>query len=60
MSFMIHRVEFVDEGAASRGAERSVQARKQRLALEEARRKEAAAGLLMFANGSAEGVKAGA
>ena len=32
---MIHQVEFVDEGTASRGAERSVQARKRRLALED-------------------------
>ena len=51
MSFMIHRIEFVDEGLASRNAERTLNARKQRLALEETKRKEAAAGLLMFANG---------
>jgi hypothetical protein len=53
MSFMIHRIEFVDEGSTSRNVERSVKARKQRLALEETKRKEAAAGLLMFANGNA-------
>ena len=53
MSFMIHRIEFVDEGSASRNVGRSVKARKQRLALEETKRKEAAAGLLMFANGNA-------
>lgn len=58
MSFMIHRVEFVDEGAASRGAERGLKARKLRLKLEEAKRKEAAAGLLLFANGA--GVRVGA
>ncbi|KAK5119281.1 hypothetical protein LTR85_007637 [Meristemomyces frigidus] len=51
MSFMIHSVEFVDEGAAGRYVERGVAARKQRMAIEEAKRREAAAGLLMFANG---------
>jgi len=51
MSFMIHRIDFVDEGASNRFAERGVAARKQRIAFEEVKRKEAAAGLLMFANG---------
>lgn len=51
MSFMIHRLDFVDEGPDSRYAERGVAARKQRLAREEAERNEAAAGLLLFANG---------
>jgi len=51
MSFMIHRLDFVDEGPATRYVERGIAARKQRIAAEEARRREAAAGLLMFANG---------
>ncbi|TKA49913.1 hypothetical protein B0A55_13186, partial [Friedmanniomyces simplex] len=46
MSFAIHRVDFVDEGVAGRYAERGIAARKQRMVLEEAKRKrEAAAGL---------------
>lgn len=59
MSFMIHRVDFVDEGAATRYVERGIAARKQRIAVEEAKRREAAAGLLMFAN-SVNGHGAGA
>ena len=55
MSFMIHRIEFVDEGFATRTAERNAISRKQRLAIEETKRKEAAAGLVMFANGSIAG-----
>ena len=55
MSYMIHRIEFVDEGAATRNLERTASARKQRLAAEEAKRKEAAAGLLMIANGGSDG-----
>lgn len=56
MSFMIHRIEFVDEGTSGRFTERGMAARKQRIALEEAKRREAAAGLLhMFANGHAGG-----
>lgn len=55
MSYMIHRVEFVDESAANRFMERGVVARKQRIVVEEAKRREAAAGLLMFANGAAAG-----
>ncbi|SMY20345.1 unnamed protein product [Zymoseptoria tritici ST99CH_1A5] len=51
MSFMIHSIEFVDEGASSRFAERGAAARKNRIAIEQASREEAAAGLLMFANG---------
>ncbi|KAF2172875.1 hypothetical protein M409DRAFT_49390 [Zasmidium cellare ATCC 36951] len=53
MSYMIHSIDFVDEGASSRFMERSAAARKNRIAIEEAnRRQEAAAGLLMFANGN--------
>jgi hypothetical protein len=55
MSFMIHRIEFVDEGPSSRFAERGAAARKSRIAMEEDNRREAAAGLLMFANGGAGG-----
>ncbi|KAK4547899.1 hypothetical protein LTR36_010618 [Oleoguttula mirabilis] len=56
MSFMVHGIDFVDEGAAGRYVERGVAARKQRLALDEAKRREAAAGLLMFATGLGAGV----
>ncbi|KAK3686640.1 hypothetical protein LTR37_019621 [Vermiconidia calcicola] len=59
MSFMIHRIEFVDEGATTRNAGRGALARKQRIAVEEARRREAAAGLVMFAN-SGGSVRVGA
>lgn len=52
MSYMIHSIEFVDEGPASRFTERGAAGRKSRMALEEANRREAAAGLLMFANGA--------
>lgn len=53
MSYMIHGIDFVDEGTSSRFMERSGAARKKRIAMEEAsRRQEAAAGLLMIANGS--------
>lgn len=55
MSFMIHRIDFVDEGAAGRYVERGNTARKQRIAVEEMKRREAAAGLLMFANGHGAG-----
>lgn len=55
MSFMIHRIDFVDEGKINRFAERGIAARKQRIAFEEARRREAAAVLLMFANGAGAG-----
>jgi hypothetical protein len=55
MSFMIHGIELVDEGPASRFVERGGAARKSRIALEEANRREAAAGLLMFASGGAGG-----
>ncbi|KAI7217110.1 hypothetical protein KC333_g4427 [Hortaea werneckii] len=52
MSFLIHRIEFVDEGGLStRNSERGIVARKQRIAVEEAKRRDAAAGLLMFAHG---------
>ncbi|TKA33047.1 hypothetical protein B0A54_14708 [Friedmanniomyces endolithicus] len=57
MSFAIHRIDFVDEGVSNRYLERGISARKQRMAVEEARRRrEAAAGLLMFAHGSGNGV----
>lgn len=56
MSFLIHRIEFVDEGGCStRNSERGIRARKTRIAVEEARRRDAAKGLLMFANGGAGG-----
>ncbi|KAI7587882.1 hypothetical protein KC316_g4777, partial [Hortaea werneckii] len=56
MSFMIHRIEFVDEGGLStRNSERGIVARKQRIAVEEAKRRDAAAGLLMFAHGGTGG-----
>ncbi|RMY70650.1 hypothetical protein D0862_14715 [Hortaea werneckii] len=56
MSFMIHRIDFVDEGGLStRNSERGIVARKQRIAVEEAKRRDAAAGLLMFAHGGAGG-----
>lgn len=48
MSFMVHRVEFVDEGAADRGVGRDAKSRKRRIVLEERRRREAAAALLML------------
>lgn len=50
MSFMVHRMEFVDEGPATRYLERGMTARKRVIAIEEARRREAAEGLLRFAN----------
>lgn len=59
MSFMIHKIEFVEEGATARNAERGAAARKKRIAGEEAKRREAAAGLLMFAAGN-ETVRVGA
>ena len=58
MSFMIFEVAFVDEGAGSRGVERSGRARKGRLRVEEARRREAAGGLVLFASGKGVGVGA--
>ena len=51
MSYMIHRIDFVNEGLASRFTERGAEARKARIAAEEAKRREAATSLLMFANG---------
>jgi len=60
MSFLIHRLDFVNEGPATRYAERGIAARKQRIAREEASRREAAAGLLMFANGTNGQVRVGA
>lgn len=55
MSFMIQRIDFVDEGSQTRNLERGIEARKARLKKEQKRREEAAAGLLMFANGHANG-----
>lgn len=52
MSFMIHRIDFVDEDATSRHVERGAAARKKRITAEEVKRREAAAGLLMFAAGN--------
>ena len=48
MSFMIHRIDFVNEGAASRNLPRGAKARKARLAMEEAKRQEAAKALIML------------
>lgn len=59
MSYMIHRIDFVDEGRSGRYVERNGAARKKRIAIEEANRREAAAGLLMFANGSGAGPSSG-
>lgn len=52
MSYMIQRIDFVDESEANRTSERDAKAKKQRLAAEEKKRREAAAGLLMFASAS--------
>lgn len=60
MSYMIHSIEFVDEGPSNRFVERSAAARKNRIAVEEAARKEAAAGLLLFASGGSSSVRVGA
>ncbi|KAF2766586.1 Rxt3-domain-containing protein [Teratosphaeria nubilosa] len=59
MSYMIQRIEFVDEGPATRFCERGLVAKKQRIAVEEAARREAAAGLLMFAASGGGGGAAG-
>lgn len=53
MSFMINKIEFVDEGIGSRFLERGSKGRKVRLRNEEAARREAAMGLMMFAGGAA-------
>ncbi|PIB00877.1 hypothetical protein CB0940_00542 [Cercospora beticola] len=60
MSYMIHSIEFVDEGPANRFVDRSGAARKKRIAMEEAARREAAAGLLLFASGGSGTVRVGA
>lgn len=60
MSFMIHRIQFIDESPSNRFTERGLAGRKARLAQEEARRKEAAAGLLLFSAGVAWEVRVGA
>lgn len=59
MSFMIERIEFVNEDVESRQFERNAAGRKLRLAIEESKRKEAAASLVMFAGGG-EAVGVGA
>lgn len=55
MSFMIHRIDFVNDGSASRNTERGAMARKQRLAIEQKKRQEAADGLVMFAHRPVDG-----
>lgn len=57
MSFTIQKIDFVEESETNRTLERSAKAKKQRLAAEERKRREAATGLLMFA--SAGGVGSG-
>ncbi|KAK5710696.1 hypothetical protein LTR15_012852 [Elasticomyces elasticus] len=51
MSFSVLRIDFVDEGMGGRYVERGITARKERMRIEEARRREAVEGLLMFAMG---------
>jgi hypothetical protein len=53
MSFAIHRIDFVNEGAAGRSLQRGAKARKARLAMEEVKRQEAAKALLGLGGGSA-------
>jgi hypothetical protein len=48
MSFVIHRIDFVNEGVAGRSLPRGAKARKARLAMEEVKRQEAAKALLML------------
>lgn len=60
MSFMIYRMEFVDEGPATRYLERGMTARKRIIAIEEKRRREAAEGLLRFANSHSGNLSGGA
>jgi hypothetical protein len=48
MSFVIHRIDFVNEGAATRSQPRGAKARKARLAMEEMKRQEAAKALIML------------
>lgn len=60
MSFAIHRIDFVNEGAAGRSQPRGAKARKARLAMEEAKRQEAAKALLMLPGfGGIQGAGAG-
>lgn len=60
MSFVIHRIDFVNEGAAGRSQPRGAKARKARLAMEEAKRQEAANALLMLPGfGGIQGAGAG-
>lgn len=55
LSFAIHRIDFVQEGPEARFAQRGAAARKARIAREERQRREAAADLLLFATGGANG-----
>lgn len=48
MSYMIHRIDFINEGMGSRNLDRSASSRKKRLAAEEQKRQEAAKALLML------------
>ena len=48
MSFIIHRIDFVNEGASGRSLPRGAKARKARLAMEEVKRQEAAKALIML------------
>lgn len=51
MSFAIHKIEFVDESPGTRFVERGAAGRKKRFVMEEAKRRDAAAGLMaMFAS----------
>ncbi len=58
MSFAIHQIDFVDAGSTSMSIQRGAKARKARIAAEEAQRRDAAASMLMFANGKASEVSA--
>jgi hypothetical protein len=51
MSFAIHRIDFVNEGAAGRSLPRGAKARKARMAAEEGKRQEAARALLGLGGG---------
>jgi len=56
MSFMIHRIEFVDEGPEAK-MDRNAKGRKTRMAIEERKRREAADALaLMYAGGAGRSI----
>lgn len=55
MSYMIHGVEFVDEGPASRYTERGGKGRRERIKEEERRREEAARALMGLLGGASSG-----